>query len=80
MLTILSSDIIQITTSGIIAVPDTIAIASTVILIAILAIRDFVGNYGDLRLRLLNRLLLIIAIPLLSLFAFIVVTRIIDSL
>jgi hypothetical protein len=65
-------------TSGTISVPDTLATASTITLIVLLAIRELIGAYSGQRLKLLRRLLLIIIIPLLFVFALIVVTRIMD--
>lgn len=61
-----------------ISVPDSLATACTITLIVLLAIRELIGAYNGPRLRLLRRFLLIIIIPLLFVFALIVVTRIMN--
>ena len=62
-----------------ITVPDSVGIAAAVALIILLAIVEFAHAHGGSRLKLLRRYLLIPIIPLLLLFALVVVTKIIDA-
>ena len=63
-----------------IEVPDSVGIAAGVALIILLATTELVRAYGSSRLRLLRRYLLIPIIPLLLLFALVVVTKIIEAI
>jgi len=65
-----------ITTMAVITLPDSVGIAAAVALIILLATKELASAYGGSRLKLLGRYLMIPIIPLLLLFALIVVTKI----
>ncbi len=64
---------------AVIEVPDSVAIAAGVALIILLAAAELASAYGSSRLRLFRRYLMIPIIPLLLLFALVVVTKIIEA-
>jgi hypothetical protein len=61
-----------------VSVSDSVATGCTIALIVLLAVRELIGAYSGQRLKLLRRFLLVIIIPLLFVFALIVITRIMD--
>ena len=65
-----------ITKMAVITLPDSVGIAAAVALIILLATKELASAYGGLRLKPLGRYLVIPIIPLLLLFALIVVTEI----
>jgi hypothetical protein len=67
-----------ITTMAVITLPDSVGIAAAVALIILLAIGELAPAYGDSRLKLLRRYLLVVIIPLLFVFSFIMITEIMD--
>jgi len=64
---------------AIISLPDSVGIAAGVALIILLAAAELASAYGSSRLRLFRRYLMIPIIPLLLLFALVVVTKIIEA-
>jgi len=62
-----------------ITIPDSFGVAATVTLIILLATRELATAHGGLRSKLLGHYLWVAIIPLLLVFALIVITKIIES-
>lgn len=79
MVCIVTAAMTTIATTETITVPDSLGIAAAVALIILLAAKELASAYGGPRLKLLGRYIVIPIIPLLLLFAVIMVAEIIQA-